>query len=80
MLYEVITVAITGKEDVIADGANYRIISGGDVLLTQVTGTGCLLTSVLGAFAAVERDMMLAGTAGLAYYGAAAARASYNFV
>lgn len=69
-------VAITGKEDVIADGAYYRIISGGDVLLTQVTGAGCLLTSVLGAFAAVERDMMLAGTAGLAYYGAAAARAA----
>lgn len=68
--------AITGKEDVIADGAHYRIISGGDVLLTQVTGAGCLLTSVLGAFAAVERDMMLAGTAGLAYYGAAAARAA----
>lgn len=69
-------VAITGKEDVIADGAHYRIISGGDVLLTQVTGAGCLLTSVLGAFAAVERDTMLAGTAGLAYYGAAAARAA----
>lgn len=69
-------VAITGKEDVIADGAHYRIISGGDVLLTQVTGAGCLLTSVLGAFAAIERDMMLAGTAGLAYYGAAAARAA----
>lgn len=67
-------VAITGKEDVIADGVHYRVISGGDVLLTQVTGAGCLLTSVLGAFAAVERDMMLAGTAGLAYYGAAAAR------
>ncbi|HEY4391089.1 MAG TPA: hydroxyethylthiazole kinase [Paenibacillus sp.] len=69
-------VAITGKEDIIADGDHYRIISGGDVLLTQVTGAGCLLTSVLGAFAAVERDMMLAGTAGLAYYGAAAARAA----
>lgn len=69
-------VAITGKEDVIADGVHYRVISGGDVLLTQVTGAGCLLTSVLGAFAAVERDMMLAGTAGLAYYGAAAARAA----
>ncbi|WMT43415.1 hydroxyethylthiazole kinase [Paenibacillus sp. D2_2] len=69
-------VAITGKEDIIADGDYYRIISGGDVLLTQVTGAGCLLTSVLGAFAAVERDMMLAGTAGLAYYGAAAARAA----
>ncbi|MEF2967696.1 hydroxyethylthiazole kinase [Paenibacillus sp. M1] len=69
-------VAITGREDAIADGERCRIISGGDALLTQVTGTGCLLTSVLGAFAAVERDTLLAGTAGLAFYGAAAARAA----
>ncbi|MGM1050590.1 MAG: hydroxyethylthiazole kinase [Bacillota bacterium] len=69
-------VAITGQEDVITDGALVRIISGGDVLLTKVTGAGCLLTSVLGAFAAIEPDLMLAGTAGLAFYGAAASRAA----
>lgn len=70
------TVAVTGREDVITDGQRCRIISGGDALLTQVTGTGCLLTSVLGAFAAVEQDMLLAGTAGLTFYGAAASRAA----
>lgn len=69
-------VAITGRVDVITDGSACRIISGGDALMTQVTGTGCLLTSVLGAFAAVEKDLMLAGTAGLAFYGTAAARAA----
>ncbi|SMF90237.1 hydroxyethylthiazole kinase [Paenibacillus uliginis N3/975] len=69
-------VAITGQKDVITDGALVRIISGGDVLLTKVTGAGCLLTSVLGAFAAVEPDLMLAGTTGLAFYGAAASRAA----
>lgn len=69
-------VAITGQEDVITDGEIVRIISGGDVMLTKVTGAGCLLTSVLGAFAAVEPDLMLAGTAGLAYYGAAASQAA----
>lgn len=69
-------VAITGKEDVITDGTNGRIISGGDALLTKVTGAGCLLTSVLGAFAAVEANLLLAGTAGLAFYGAAAAKAA----
>lgn len=68
--------AVTGKEDVITDGNICRMISGGDALLTQVTGTGCLLTSVLGAFAAVERDLIRAGTAGLAFYGAAASRAA----
>ncbi len=69
-------VAITGREDVITDGKLCRVISGGDALMTQVTGTGCLLTSVLGAFAAVEQDLLLAGTAGLAFYGTAAARAA----
>lgn len=69
-------VAVTGREDVITGGQLCRIVSGGDALLTQVTGTGCLLTSVLGAFAAVESDLLLAGTAGLAFYGAAASRAA----
>ncbi|MBA9084221.1 hydroxyethylthiazole kinase [Fontibacillus solani] len=69
-------IVITGKEDIITDGDSYRIISGGDALLTQVTGTGCLLTSVLGAFAAIEDDILQAGTAGLAFYGAAASRAA----
>lgn len=69
-------VAITGREDVITDGTSVRIISGGDPLLTKVTGAGCLLTSVLGAFAAVEPDLIRAGSAGLAFYGAAASRAA----
>ncbi|MDH6672682.1 hydroxyethylthiazole kinase [Paenibacillus sp. LBL] len=69
-------VVITGKEDVITEGTNVRIITGGHALLTKVTGAGCLLTSVLGAFAAVESNLLLAGTAGLAFYGAAASRAA----
>lgn len=70
------TVVITGVEDVITDGTTVRVISGGHELLTKVTGAGCLLTSVLGAFAAIEPDLMLSGAAGLAFYGAAAARAA----
>ncbi|WP_179033267.1 hydroxyethylthiazole kinase [Paenibacillus kribbensis] len=69
-------VVITGKEDVITDGVEVRVINGGDALLTKVTGAGCLLTSVLGAFAAVQPNLLLAGTAGLAFYGAAASRAA----
>lgn len=70
------TVVITGEEDVITDGTLVRVISGGHELLTKVTGAGCLLTSVLGAFVAVEPELMLSGAAGLAFYGAAAARAA----
>ncbi|MDG0873622.1 hydroxyethylthiazole kinase [Paenibacillus thiaminolyticus] len=65
-------VAITGPEDVITDGQAGYIVKGGHPLLAQVTGAGCLLTSVLGSFAAVERDVLLAGAAGLAFYAAAA--------
>ncbi|MEC0369749.1 hydroxyethylthiazole kinase [Paenibacillus chibensis] len=68
-------VVITGKEDVITDGSKGYVIRGGHPLLTLVTGTGCLLTSVMGAFAAVENDLLAVGAAALAFYGAAASRA-----
>ncbi|WP_248926255.1 hydroxyethylthiazole kinase [Paenibacillus hamazuiensis] len=66
------TVAVTGKEDVVSDGELAYIVSGGTPLLTRVTGTGCLLTSIIGAFAAVEPDPVAATAAALAYYSAAA--------
>ena len=41
-------------------------------MLTRVTGTGCLLSSILGVYAAVEKDYVMAAIAGLAMYGVAA--------
>ncbi len=69
-------VAVTGREDVIADGSAGYVVTGGDALLERVTGAGCLLTSVMGAFRAVERDRLRAGAAALALYGAAAEAAA----
>jgi hydroxyethylthiazole kinase len=63
---------ITGKEDVISDGSRTYIVKNGDPLLTRVTGTGCLLTSIIGAFAAVEQDLVTASVAALTFYGVAA--------
>ncbi|GIO65715.1 hydroxyethylthiazole kinase [Paenibacillus sp. FSL M7-1455] len=68
-------VTITGREDVITDGLKGYVVRGGHPMLTRVTGTGCLLTSVIGAFAAVEPDLLTAGAAALAFYGEAATRA-----
>ncbi|WP_019533964.1 hydroxyethylthiazole kinase [Paenibacillus ginsengihumi] len=65
-------VAITGPDDTVTDGTALYRISGGTPLLTKVTGAGCLLSSIVGAFAAVEPDHVLASTAALAYYSAAA--------
>ncbi|MBO1513726.1 hydroxyethylthiazole kinase [Metabacillus bambusae] len=67
-----ITVIITGKDDVVTDGQNTYIVHNGHSILTKVTGTGCLLSSVIGAFAAVEKDLLHATVAALTTYGVAA--------
>ena len=41
-------------------------------LLTKVTGTGCLLSAVIAAFAAVEKNLVEAATSALVFYGVAA--------
>lgn len=65
-------VAITGKIDVITDGNSLYTVNNGDEMLTLITGTGCLLTSVIGAYAAVEKDFLIAATSGIGMYGVAA--------
>ncbi|MDR9796903.1 hydroxyethylthiazole kinase [Aeribacillus pallidus] len=70
---ELNTVAvITGKEDVATDGKTTYLIQNGHPILTKVTGTGCLLTSIIGAFSAVEKDSLAASVASLVTYGVAA--------
>ncbi|EIJ82163.1 hydroxyethylthiazole kinase [Bacillus methanolicus PB1] len=66
------TIAVTGKEDVASDGETTYLIRNGHQILTKVTGTGCLLTSIIGAFSAVEKNFLDASAAALACYGVAA--------
>lgn len=66
-------VIITGKEDIITDGSTTYVAGNGHPVLTQVTGTGCLLSAVLGAFLAVSGGAWLeAATEALSFYGVAA--------
>ncbi|MCM3764390.1 hydroxyethylthiazole kinase [Neobacillus niacini] len=69
-------VVITGKEDVITDGETIYLVGNGHPLLTKVTGAGCLLTSVIGAFAGVEKDLLVSAVAALTFYGIAAENAA----
>ncbi|MCM3569551.1 hydroxyethylthiazole kinase [Neobacillus mesonae] len=69
-------VVITGKEDIATDGNTTYVVENGHPLLTKVTGTGCLLTSVIGAFAGVEQDVLKAAVAALTFYGVAAEKAA----
>lgn len=65
-------VVITGKEDIVSDGRNTYVVRNGHPILTKVTGTGCLLSSVIGAYTAVEKDFVKACVAALTFYGVAA--------
>jgi hydroxyethylthiazole kinase len=47
-------------------------VDNGHPLLTLVTGTGCTATALIGAFAAVEEDRLMAAASALAIYGLAA--------
>ncbi|MCH6266773.1 MULTISPECIES: hydroxyethylthiazole kinase [Neobacillus] len=69
-------VVITGKEDVVTNGSTTYVVANGHPLLTKVTGTGCLLTSVIGAFTGVEKDLLQASVAAVSIYGIAAEKAA----
>ncbi|RKD25076.1 hydroxyethylthiazole kinase [Ammoniphilus oxalaticus] len=69
-------VVITGETDIISDGKVTYAVKNGNALLTKVTGTGCLVTAVIGAFAAVESNLLIASIAALVSYGIAAETAA----
>ncbi|MGQ9598384.1 MAG: hydroxyethylthiazole kinase [Anaerolineae bacterium] len=69
-------VAITGKQDIVSDGRRVVGVNNGHPWLTTVTGTGCMATTAIAAFAAVESDPLVAAVGGLVCLGLAAERAA----
>lgn len=69
-------VAATGETDYVTDGSSVLANTTGHILLQSVTGTGCALSSLTGAFLAVAEDRGLGVLAALAFYGAAAQKAA----
>lgn len=59
------TVVITGKEDIIADKEKVIIVKNGHPMMANIVGTGCMAASVIGTFAAVEKDLAIASASGL---------------
>lgn len=64
-------VAITGAVDVISDGEKVIRISNGHKMLSKVTGTGCMTSALVGAFAGTEDNYLTAAVAGVACMGIA---------
>lgn len=69
-------VAATGQADVVTDGARLVRLAHGHPWLARITGSGCMATACIGAFAAVETDALAAAVAGLACFEIAAEEAA----
>jgi hydroxyethylthiazole kinase len=66
------TVVITGEEDIVADEERVVRVKNGHAMMASIVGTGCMATSVIGTFAAVEKDPVAASVSGLVCYEVAA--------
>lgn len=58
-------IVISGAKDTVCGGVNITEISNGDIWLTNVTGTGCMATSIIASMAAVADDHYSAAIAGI---------------
>lgn len=64
-------IAITGKTDVVSDGLQVCLLDNGHRILADVTGTGCMTTSLVGTFCGVTKDYYTASIAGIIAMGIA---------
>ena len=68
--------AITGARDCVADAERMVMVENGHPWLEAVSGTGCMVTALVGAFCAVGQDFLVASAAALACFGVAAEMAA----
>jgi hydroxyethylthiazole kinase len=69
-------VAVSGPQDLIIFAERKVIVENGHPMMARVTGLGCILTAVIGAFAAVENDPLVATVGAVAFFGLAGEQAA----
>ena len=62
-------IAISGKIDVISDGKTTCVLRNGCATMARITGSGCMLTALIGAFCGANEDTFLAACAAMAVMG-----------
>lgn len=67
-------VVVTGEVDVVSDGSQYFLtLHNGHPIMEKITGSGCMLTALLGAFAAADyKNLPYAVASGITTYDIAA--------
>jgi hydroxyethylthiazole kinase len=71
-----VAVVVSGETDIIVDINNIRQFTYGSPLMPQITGTGCLLSAIVGAFHAMEKNRFDACVLATAFYGICGERAA----
>lgn len=66
------TIIATGKIDVITDGNRVFTCENGTPILPYITGSGCLLSAIVGTFMTVNVDKLKAARTAVSGYGIAA--------
>lgn len=62
-------IAISGKIDVISNGKETCVLRNGCATMARITGSGCMLTALIGAFCGTCKDPFLATCAAMAAMG-----------
>jgi hydroxyethylthiazole kinase len=63
-----VAVVVSGKIDVVVDDEQINQFNRGSAMMPMITGTGCLLSAMVGAFHAVETDRFIAASAATLFY------------
>ena len=71
-------VSVTGKTDIVTDGTKTKEVYNGVEMLSNITGSGCMLGSIIASFSSVNEDYYLATLEGLLVYEISAEMAAEN--
>ncbi|HHV34137.1 MAG TPA: hypothetical protein GXX59_00950, partial [Syntrophomonadaceae bacterium] len=64
-------VVVSGATDIVTDGQRAAYVENGHHMMGTITGTGCMLASVVACFAAVEAEYFKASLTALTTFGLA---------
>lgn len=56
-------IAMTGAIDIVANSEKAYVIYNGHPMMSKISGTGCMLSSIIGGYCAANKDNMLEATA-----------------
>lgn len=62
-------VVISGETDYTTNGATVETVKNGNPMMAKVTGMGCTATAIVGAFSAVNKNLLEAAAHGMAVMG-----------